>query len=335
MSKLLSDSEVKELLSAISNGSLPDNSVPEKKSVKHVKIYDFRRPDKLSVKDVKNIVNVMESFARSFGSSLNGEHICDKKIFVRLSSVDQLTLEEFYRSLPSPYIVETFKISDKFCVMELDTNVALAILGNAKSPSRTLTDHESEIIEKSVMHVALQKYIDSFNNAESFFGKNRINITGATDLKFSNNDYPPAWSNREMCCSCAFEIYIGESNSSENVDENGESTSERVGGLFNVTIISDLAKELSKKMEGNEKDIETKNKIDENLVKNTRVPVEVVLGATNDSLKDILDYKPGKVIELDKLAGEPVEIRANGAVIGTGEVVVLDEKYGVRITELK
>ena len=88
-------------------------------------------------------------------------------------------------------------------------------------------------------------------------------------------------------------------------------------------------------MEGNEKDIETKNKIDENLVKNTRVPVEVVLGATNDSLKDILDYKPGKVIELDKLAGEPVEIRANGAVIGSGEVVVLDEKYGVRITELK
>ena len=87
-------------------------------------------------------------------------------------------------------------------------------------------------------------------------------------------------------------------------------------------------------MSGKEKELKAKEKIDENLVKNTKVPVEIILGSTKESLKDILDYKPGKVIELDKLAGEPVEIRANGAVVGTGEVVVVDEKFGVRIVEL-
>ena len=87
-------------------------------------------------------------------------------------------------------------------------------------------------------------------------------------------------------------------------------------------------------MSGKEKELEVKEKIDENLVKNTKVPVEVVLGSTKESLRDILDYKPGKIIELDKLAGEPCEIRANGAVVGTGEVVVVGEKFGVRIVEL-
>ena len=51
-------------------------------------------------------------------------------------------------------------------------------------------------------------------------------------------------------------------------------------------------------------------------------------------LKDILSYKPGTIIELDTLAGEAVEIRANGATVAHGEVVVLEEKYGVRIIDM-
>lgn len=115
----------------------------------------------------------------------------------------------------------------------------------------------------------------------------------------------------------------------------GETEKDYVEGFFNITFVCDLAKELSEKMSGKEKELDVKEKIDENLVKNTKVPVEVVLGSTKESLKDILDYKPGKIIELDKLAGEPVEIRANGAVVGTGEVVVVNEKFGVRIVDLK
>ena len=51
-------------------------------------------------------------------------------------------------------------------------------------------------------------------------------------------------------------------------------------------------------------------------------------------IRDILEFGPGSIIELDKLAGEPVDILVNGKIIAKGEVVVIDESFGVRITDI-
>lgn len=66
------------------------------------------------------------------------------------------------------------------------------------------------------------------------------------------------------------------------------------------------------------------------------VPLEVTveLGRTNMSIKDVLDIGEGSIIELNKLAGEPVDFYVNGKLISRGEVVVIDENFGVRITEI-
>ena len=60
--------------------------------------------------------------------------------------------------------------------------------------------------------------------------------------------------------------------------------------------------------------------------------VTVELGRTKKSLEEILNLKPGSVVELDRLAGEPVDVLANGVLIAKGEVVVIDETFGVKIT---
>ncbi|XXM73530.1 flagellar motor switch phosphatase FliY [Lysinibacillus sphaericus] len=62
--------------------------------------------------------------------------------------------------------------------------------------------------------------------------------------------------------------------------------------------------------------------------------VTVELGRTNRSVKDILELSKGSIIELDKLAGEPVDILVNSRLIAKGEVVVIDENFGVRITDI-
>jgi flagellar motor switch protein FliN len=62
--------------------------------------------------------------------------------------------------------------------------------------------------------------------------------------------------------------------------------------------------------------------------------VTVELGRTNRSVKDILEMSSGSIIELDKLAGEPVDILVNSRLIAKGEVVVIDENFGVRITDI-
>ena len=62
--------------------------------------------------------------------------------------------------------------------------------------------------------------------------------------------------------------------------------------------------------------------------------VTVELGRTKKSIKDILELTNGSIIELDKLAGEPVDIHINGKLLAKGEVVVIDENFGVRITDI-
>ncbi len=62
--------------------------------------------------------------------------------------------------------------------------------------------------------------------------------------------------------------------------------------------------------------------------------VSVELGRTELRIRNVLDLVPGSIIELDRLAGEPVDVLVNGKNIARGEVVVIDEEFGVRITEV-
>jgi flagellar motor switch protein FliN len=65
-----------------------------------------------------------------------------------------------------------------------------------------------------------------------------------------------------------------------------------------------------------------------------KLPISVELGRTDMLVKEILECGPGTVIELSKLAGEPVDVFVNGRMVAQGEVVVVDEHFGVRVTNL-
>ncbi len=64
------------------------------------------------------------------------------------------------------------------------------------------------------------------------------------------------------------------------------------------------------------------------------VTVSIELGRTVLKVEDILQFGQGSVVELDKLAGEPFEVLVQGRTIGKGEVVVVNEKFGIRITDV-
>ena len=66
------------------------------------------------------------------------------------------------------------------------------------------------------------------------------------------------------------------------------------------------------------------------------VPLEVTveLGRTHKSISDILEFSPGTIIELNKIAGEPIDVLVNGKFVAKGEVVVIEESFGIRITEI-
>lgn len=71
-----------------------------------------------------------------------------------------------------------------------------------------------------------------------------------------------------------------------------------------------------------------------NFLKDLQLNVYIELGKTQMQIKDVLELERGYVIELDKLASEPVDIYVNNKKIAEGEVVVIDKHFGIRITNL-
>jgi flagellar motor switch protein FliN/FliY len=70
------------------------------------------------------------------------------------------------------------------------------------------------------------------------------------------------------------------------------------------------------------------------LLMDVSVPIVAHLGATEARIRDILRMGPGSIVELDKLAGEPVDLLVRGQLFAQGEVVVVDDTFGVRITQM-
>lgn len=70
------------------------------------------------------------------------------------------------------------------------------------------------------------------------------------------------------------------------------------------------------------------------LIRDVPLEVTVELGRTTKSIKEILDFAPGTIIELNKLAGEPIDVLVNGKYVAKGEVVVIEESFGIRVTEI-
>lgn len=71
-----------------------------------------------------------------------------------------------------------------------------------------------------------------------------------------------------------------------------------------------------------------------NIILDVGLQLSVELGRTNKKVKDILELNTGSIVELDKLSGEPVDVLVNGKPLAKGEVVIIDENFGVRITEI-
>ncbi|MDR2648406.1 MAG: flagellar motor switch phosphatase FliY [Clostridiales bacterium] len=78
----------------------------------------------------------------------------------------------------------------------------------------------------------------------------------------------------------------------------------------------------------------TRQKENIEIIMDVPLEISVELGRAHKKIKEILEFSPGSVIELDKLAGEPIDILVNGKFVAKGEVVVIDENFGIRVTDI-
>jgi flagellar motor switch protein FliN/FliY len=77
-----------------------------------------------------------------------------------------------------------------------------------------------------------------------------------------------------------------------------------------------------------------KNKINSEVLQNIPVTISVEVGRTSLKIRDLMRLTQGSVVELDRLAGEPLDLLVNNTLVAQGEVVLVNERYGVRLTSV-
>lgn len=157
MADVLSQSEIDELLSAISTGVVTAENIKQEQKTRKIKLYDFKRPDKFSKDQIRTLYMLHENFARLLNTYLSA-HL-RTLVSVNVASVDQLTYEEFVRSMPNPSVISIFEMRPLSgnVILEMNPAVAFSIIdrlfggyGTPPAKPRSLTDIEESIIARIV-----------------------------------------------------------------------------------------------------------------------------------------------------------------------------------------
>ena len=420
MAEVLSSEEIDQLLTAINKGETkPEDFRPARDSRK-IKLYDFKRPDRFSRDQIRNVSIVHESFARLVTAYTSAK--CRAMCHAHVASVDQLTYDEFIRSIPTPTTLAVIDMQPLkgYAALEIDPACTFAILDRILGGPGDLLEHQHELtdIEKSIITGVIQKIIGNLREAwqplldlqpklermetnpqflqivpptemvilvsieykisdvegminlcvpyltvESILGKLSANgLYSLHECYSKTNDTQKIDSKKLdglkktiMAEYLRKEMTIGQLSVLLNtkgiitIEDRAPYTGKLFMddvciGEFSVNNVCDCRTEsshikiniLNKECKLEKNYMDEKNNVKElnGTLKDIKVQLIAELGRTMRNLGDVSSIGEGTIIELDKLAGEPIDLYANNVRIAVGEVVVIDEKFGIRITDV-
>lgn len=160
MTEILSQDEIDALLSAISSGEVSESDYASVSEQKKVKIYDFKRPDKFSKDQIRTLQMMHETFARLATTGLSAQ--LRALVSVHVASVDQLTYEEFIRSIPNPTTLAVINMDPLrgSAILEIDPSISFTIIdrlfggkGEQAKISRELSEIEMSVMEGIIVRI--------------------------------------------------------------------------------------------------------------------------------------------------------------------------------------
>ena len=160
MTNILSQNEIAQLIAAINAGNTESEDFRPASDARKIKIYDFKRPDKFSREQIRTVSMLHETFARLTANSLSVQ--LRSMVHVNVASVDQLTYEEFIRSIPTPTtlaVINMDPLQDN-AILEIDPDVTFFIIdrlcggpGDGIKFRHELTDIEQSIMERVIVRL--------------------------------------------------------------------------------------------------------------------------------------------------------------------------------------
>lgn len=280
--------------------------------------------------------------------------LLNQKVLITTPRVDIQTPRELADKFQVPYIIIEVNFTEglegsNLLVMKLVDATVIADLmmgGDGTGVAQELSEiHASAVAE------AMNQMIGSAATSMSTIFQKGVGISPptVTAVDLENEEFVFPWEMDEPIAIVSFQMKIGELINSEFMQVipleiakeearlllNPESSEEPVQPqepapqevpAAEPDRVDSASSSLFKGEAHNLKNID--------LILDVPLKVSVVLGKTKRPIKEVLNLTPGSIVELDRLADEPVDILVNGTLIARGEVVVIDENFGVRITSI-
>jgi len=299
----------------------------------------------------------------SMGSASTAlSELLNQKVIITTPRVKITNAKILYEEFKIPYLLIDVNFTDglngsNILVVKIKDAAIIADLmmgGSGTNPSEELNDiHISAVAE------AMNQMIGSAATSMSTIFGERVKIAppivNIVDFKQDEVYYP--WDSDEPVCIISFDLKIGDLIDSEIMQVMPVDIAKIEANLLlnpgkplpkpasaPKSLPENKIEESSNTVElptgqSGEQDSRHLNQSEDypknlNLILDVPLRVSVVLGKTKRPISEVLNLIPGSIVELERLANEPVDVLVNGTLIAKGEVVVINENYGVRVTSI-
>ena len=320
--EILSAEEIDQILNAISSEDDDVEDYDDVKDYRRIKIYDFIHPDVFSYFQMKGFGNFMHRFCSILPTTF------EEQISFKLESICQIPEYECYEK-NKPSFIDQWKwySSHNYIELSFDDFVIEQLTGINKQDEFYTKEELSALSAKlgTPFMALLSKALDDYAKYSEVPKMTHIYTAPTPEFLLS-----PSYKNTDYSNSRKKEFQ--QKNSSMFVSAKIKVISLKQKEACGYIYLNVPAEDLKKYLDINYYHYSHSDK--EPYLDNIEISCDVRLGASKHSISDIMKMDEGTIIELDRLTGEPADFRVNGVTIARGDVIVIDENFGIRLTEI-
>ncbi len=321
MGDILSQAEIDALLSALSSGEVSAEKLEEEEA-RSVKVYDFKHPDRFSKDQTRTLQMLHDHFSRLFATSMSA--FLRTLVEVRLVSVDQLSYNEFIRSIANPTCISLLlmKPLEGNALLEISPNLSFTVvdrllggIGKEIRKNRELTE-----IEQTLLKRVIERICESLQEA----WHNVVPIHPEMEALETNPQmFLQLYLPTEMVILMTFEVTIG---------DNAGSTSLCIPYVVLEPVVQNLSSRSWFSASKKALDRENRNLLQRRL-KSVELELRAVLGRTNLKVRDLMELRVGDVVPLRAKARGPVPVYLEGKPRYWARPGTKDQNRAVQIVE--
>ncbi|MCI6552419.1 MAG: flagellar motor switch protein FliM [Lachnospiraceae bacterium] len=321
MGEVLSQSEIDNLLAALSTGDLEVGEM-NSKDEKQIKNYDFKRPTKFSKEHLRTLEIIYEHYGRLLSTNL--PVYLRKNIQVSVASSETVVFSEFSNALSNPVIlgIVNFSPLPGDIIIDLSSNLGFAIIdrmlggyGNPLEKDRDFSEIEMTILEK-IMIVCMQLMREPWRNV--------VDVTPMMERIETNPQFAQIIAPSDMIAIVTLNLKIGD-----------------VEGLMNICLpfftLEGVMDKLNTKYwysTMQDKDDQNYEEYVEALIRRVEVPVKAVLGRSKVSVHDFANLQRGDIIRLDRSVDNELSVYVGNIKKFTALPGSAKDNYAVRVTSV-